>query len=292
MAPKQQGSEPRLPSFLVIGAMKAGTTSLYHYLRHHPQIFMPDTKEVNFFNPLRHWGRGVEWYRQQFAEAPSDALMIGEASTSYTKFPWIRDVPARIRSVLGDIRLIYLIRHPIERMQSHYLHNLSTGQEWRPIQHAFAEEPMYLNISRYALQLEQYALHFARSQLLLIESNDLREDRPAVLREVFGFLGVDEGWLPPTLEREFHRSADRRMKAPLVRRMRRVPHIREIAMHIPQPVKNLKHSLTARLATEELDVRRGTIPAELDAHLQESLRADVVRLRQYLGGDFDGWGIA
>lgn len=292
MAPKPRGSEPRLPTFLVIGAMKSGTTSLYHYLRHHPQIFMPDTKEVNFFNPLRHWGRGVEWYKQQFAEAPSNALMIGEASTSYTKFPWIRDVPARIRSVLGDIRLIYLIRHPIERMQSHYLHNLSTGQEWRPIERAFAEEPMYLNISRYALQLEQYALHFARSQLLVIESNDLRQDRPAVLRQVFGFLGVDEGWLPPTLEREFYRSADRRMKAPLVRRMRRVPHIREIAMHIPQPVKNLKHSLTARLATEELDVRRGTIPAELDARLQESLRADVVRLRQYLGGDFDGWGIA
>ena len=54
---------------------------------------MPDTKEVNFFNPLRHWGRGLEWYAQQFAEAPDNAPMIGEASTSYTKFPWIRDVP-------------------------------------------------------------------------------------------------------------------------------------------------------------------------------------------------------
>jgi hypothetical protein len=76
--------------------MKSGTTSLYHYLRHHPQIFMPDTKEVNFFNPLRHWDRGVDWYTQQFAEAPDDTLVIGEASTSYTKFPWIRDVPARM----------------------------------------------------------------------------------------------------------------------------------------------------------------------------------------------------
>jgi hypothetical protein len=291
MTPRSE-SVPRLPNFLIIGAMKSGTTSLYHYLRHHPQIFMPDTKEVNFFNPLRHWGRGVEWYAQQFVEAPDDALMIGEASTSYTKFPWIRNVPARIRSVLGDVRLIYLIRHPIERMRSHYLYNLSTGQEWRPIEDAFANEPMYVNISRYALQLDQYAPHFGREQLLIIESSDLRKDRTAVLGKVFGFLGIDEEWLPPTLDREFYRSADRRMNPPLVRRMRRVPHVREIAMHIPQPVKDLKHRLTGRLATEELDTRRGTISEDLDAHLRESLRDDVALLRDYLGGDFDGWGIA
>jgi hypothetical protein len=82
------------------------------------------------------------------------------------------------------------------------------------------------------------------------------------------------------------------MNPPLVRRMRRVPHVREIAMHIPQPVKDLKHRLTGRLATEELDTRRGTISEDLDAHLRESLRDDVALLRDYLGSDFDGWGMA
>jgi hypothetical protein len=285
-------SVPRLPNFLVIGAMKAGTTSLYHYLRHHPQIFMPETKEVNFFSPLRHWHRGVGWYAQQFSEAPDDALTIGEASTSYTKFPWVKGVPARVRSVLGDIRLIYLIRQPIERMRSHYLHNLGTGKEWRPIEDAFAKDPMYLNISRYAYQLDQYSPHFAREQLLIVDSRNLRENRTALLRKVFGFLGVDEDWVPPTVEREYHRSAEKSMKPALVRGMRRVPHMREIAVRIPQPVKDIKHRLTARLAPEELDLRRGTVSEELDAHLRDSLRDDVARLRDYLGSEFDGWGIA
>src|SRR5215211_9390855 len=111
-------SRSRLPNFLVIGAMKAGTTSLYHYLRHHPQVFMPEIKELNFFNPLRNWRRGVEWYEEQFEGIPDSVVAIGEASTSYTKFPWIREVPARITSVLGEIRLIYVVRDPIERMQS------------------------------------------------------------------------------------------------------------------------------------------------------------------------------
>ena len=97
-----QPSTPRLPNFLVIGAMKAGTTSLYHYLRDHPQVFMPDTKEVNFFNPLRNWRHGVSWYEEQFRAAPAEALAVGEASTSYTKYPWVKDVPERITSVLGD----------------------------------------------------------------------------------------------------------------------------------------------------------------------------------------------
>jgi hypothetical protein len=94
------------------------------------------------------------------------------------------------------------------------------------------------------------------------------------------------------LDREFYRSADRRMKPPLVRTMRSVPHAREIAMHIPQPVKDLKHKLTAHLATEEMDVRRGTISEDLDTHLKEALRDDVIRLRHYIGSEFDGWGIA
>jgi hypothetical protein len=78
MAPKPEVSKPRLPNFLVIGARKTWTTSLCHALRQHPQIFMPDAKEIGFFNPLQYWGRGVQWYGQQFAEAPPFALMIGE----------------------------------------------------------------------------------------------------------------------------------------------------------------------------------------------------------------------
>jgi hypothetical protein len=285
-------SQARLPNFLVIGAMKAGTTSLYHYLRNHPQVFMPDTKEVNFFNPMRNWRRGVDWYERHFDGATDDVIAIGEASTSYTKFPWVRDVPARIASILGDIRLIYVVRHPIERMQSHYVHNLSTGQEWRSIEEAFLREPMYMNISRYALQIDQYMPKFPRERLMIIESNDLRSDRVATLRRVYGFLDVDENWVPPTVDREFYRSADKQMNPSLLRRIRRIPQVRRVAMYVPGTIKRLKHNLTKGLPTDELDLGRARLPEGLRERLQESLREDVAKLRSYMGDGFDGWGIA
>ncbi len=288
----RSSAEPTLPNFLVIGAMKAGTTSLYHYLRDHPQVFMPETKEVNFFNPLRNWRRGVGWYADQFSAAPEDAGAIGEASTSYTKFPWIQGVPARIASVLGDVRLIYVVRHPVERMRSQYLHNLATGQEWRPIAEAFVQESMYLNISRYAFQLDQFLPYVPRDRVLVLDSRDLRADRVPTLRRIFEFLEVEPNWVPLTVEQEFLRSVGRQMKPPSLRAIRRVPKIRTLSTYVPQPLKTLKHRLTSGLATQELDVEQALVPDELQRDLRRTLRTDVERLRAaYLGDDFDGWGI-
>jgi hypothetical protein len=282
----------RLPNFLVVGAMKAGTTSLYNYLRDHPQIFMPETKEVNFFNPLRNWRLGVQWYEQQFKDANDDVVAIGEASTSYTKFPWINDVPARVSSVLGNIRLIYVVRDPIERIRSHYLHNLSTGQEWRPIEDAIMKDEMYLNISRYSLQIDQYTPYFPRENLLIIESRELRNRRAATLREVFRFLGVDNEWVPPTIDREYYRSTDRSRKAPLLRGIRKIPRVRTLSTYVPGSIKKVKHALTDRLPTETLDIEKGDVNDDLNRRLRESLHDDVSRLRPFMDDDFDGWGIA
>jgi hypothetical protein len=272
--------------------MKTGTTSLYEYMRGHPQIFMPATKEVNFFNPLRNWRLGVEWYEEQFRDASDDVLAIGEASTSYTKFPWVRDVPERVSSVLGDVRLIYLVRDPIERARSHYVHNLSTGKERRPIEKAFERDPMYLNISRYALQVDQYLEYFSRESLLIVESRDLLMDRRATLARIFGFLGVDQGWTPPTIDQEFLRSSQKRMRSPLLRRIRQIPRIRTLAVYVPGPIKRAKHTLTDELPTQELDLARGVMSQDVEQWLREALVEDVRRLRPYLGDGFDGWGIA
>ncbi|MBA3690835.1 MAG: sulfotransferase [Actinobacteria bacterium] len=288
----RSSAEPTLPNFLVIGAMKAGTTSLYHYLRDHPQVFMPETKEVNFFNPLRNWRRGVGWYEDQFCAAPEGAIAVGEASTSYTKFPWIQGVPERIAAVLGDVRLIYVVRHPVERMRSQYLHHLATGQEWRPIAEAFVQESMYLNISRYAFQLDQFLPYVPRDRVLVLDSRDLRADRVPTLRRIFEFLEVEPNWVPLTVEQEFLRSVGRQMKPPSLRAIRRVPKIRTLSTYVPQPLKTLKHRLTSGLATQELDVEQALVPDELQRDLRRTLRTDVERLRAaYLGDDFDGWGI-
>ena len=284
---------PRLPNFLVIGAMKAGTTSLYHYLRSHPQVFMPETKEVNFFNPMRNWRRGVEWYEAQFAGVGDDVTAVGEASTSYTKFPWVQGVPQRIVSTLGaNVRLIYVVRDPIERMRSQYLHNLTTGQETRSIEDAFSSEPMYLNISRYAMQLEQYDPCFGRDRLMIVDSRELRNDRAKTVQRIFDFIGVDSGWVPPAIDQEFLRSEGRRLKSPVLRAVRRIPRVRTMAVYVPDSIKRSKRQLTGRLGSgEEVQTGRAGISDELRARLVEILTEDVGRFRGYVGAGFDGWGI-
>src|SRR3954447_530769 len=101
-----------LPNFVIIGTMKGGTTSLYHYLRHHPQVFMTETKELHYFVADKNLSRGLDWYERNFAGA-GDAVAVGEASPDYTKYPIHADVPKRMADVMPWARLVYVIRNPV-----------------------------------------------------------------------------------------------------------------------------------------------------------------------------------
>lgn len=273
-----------LPNFLVIGAMKAGTTSLHRYLRAHPQVFMPEEKELDFFVAERHWGRGRGWYEAQFTEA-AGAVAVGEASPTYSMHPEFSGVPDRVAELLPEVRLVYCVRHPIERMRSHYLHELEKGRERAPIDRALAADPRYLNTSRYAMQLEQYLARFPAKQLLITTAEQLRRDRTATVRRVLRFLGVDPDW-PDSglLDAEFHRTSGKRVRRPLAEAALRVPGTRAVARLAPRPVR--------RLASRRVDAGRdGAIPEALEARLRAQLRDDVGRLRAHISEGFDGWGI-
>jgi Sulfotransferase domain len=285
---------PDLPTFIVIGAMKAGTTSLYHYLRHHEQIFMPRVKELDFFVADHNWTRGLDWYRRQFADA-GDAVARGEASTLYTKYPEHRGVPRRIATVLPDVRLIYVVRDPLVRLRSHYQHRVMTGAETDPPEVALFSNPVYLDCSRYAMQLEQYLDHFSRQQILLVTSEALRTDRRATVQGVYRFLGVADDAVPDVLGTEFYRTEQRRSYPPAVWWTRRM-----VKRHVPQAkrAKELVDSLLAHRGSAESpapadDEAVGQVfSPDLTRRLADLLRDDVARLRHYMPAGFDGWGLA
>ncbi len=215
---KATSSVRPLPDFLVIGAQKAGTTALYAYLRWHPGIGGPSWKEVSFFD--RHWQRGEAWYRGHFPNSlrtwlaqrsNGRPLFIGEASPSYVFHPL---APERVREVVPDVRLIVLLRNPIDRAYSHYQHEVALGREPLPFEKALdAEEermrgevermtadPSYFSYEwwnytyaargRYAEQLERWFAVFPREQLLVVSSADL-DDRPGeTYGEILAFIGV------------------------------------------------------------------------------------------------------
>jgi hypothetical protein len=287
-----------LPTFIVIGAMKAGTTSLYHYLRNHDEIFMSRIKELDFFVSESNWSRGLDWYRHQFSGA-GDAIARGEASTLYTKFPEYRGVPERIASLLPDVRLVYVVRDPIVRLRSHYQHRVMTGAEKAPPEMALLQNPTYLNCSRYAMQLEQYLDHFPREQILVVASESLRTDRRATVQEVYRFLGVDPTQLPDVLDKEFYRTEQRRTYPPMVWWARRLAK-----RHLPQAkrAKELVDSMLTRRGSVAAPAARAdsldevhadaVLSPELRKRLADLLHDDVAKMRAYMPPGFDGWGLA
>ena len=286
----------QLPNFLIIGAMKAGTTSLYHYLRAHPQVFMASVKELDFFAHEPNRSRSLDWYRRQFAPAEPDSVAIGEASTIYAKYPRFPGVPERIAVQVPEVRLIYVVRHPIERIRSHYQHQVAVGAERAPFERAVFDNPIYLDYSRYAMQIDQYLPHFPRDQMLVITSEDLRHKRLATVRRVYEFLGVEPDYTPPNLYREFYRTGERVTYPPLAWRIRRA-----LKRHLPAS-KRAKELVDApfaqwlrRVRPEKEGARASgaqSIPEEIRDLLVGLLEEDVRRLRGYVGSGFDGWGIA
>ena len=300
----------RLPTFIVIGAMKAGTTSLFEYLRAHPQIFMPQVKEMDFFVEELNWRRGIEWYGRQFRRLDPHVTAIGEASPSYAKYPEYAGVPERIASCAPDAQLIYVVRDPIERIRSHYQHRAMTGSEHDPIERAVLRDPTYIDTSRYAMQIERYLHWFPREHLLLLSSEELRSDRVTTLRRVLEFLRVDPRFVPPTIDREFYRTEERARYPRYVWWVRRnlkrfVPHskrwwLRRTMNRYVQPPVQAKDPAEKVAGSppgptvphQERTEAKVTVSEQLRERLADLLREDVTRLRTYMSEGFDGWGIA
>jgi hypothetical protein len=278
-----------LPTFVLIGARKAGTVALHVYLRDHPQIFMSIPKEPIFFMAEGNWGLGLRWYEELF-DGADGALAVGEASVGYSDYPKRAGVAQRMASVIPDARLVYLVRHPIDRIRSDYQDQVLRGTERRPITEALVADRSYLDRSRYAFQIDQYLEHFDRDRLLVVTSEDLRHARLATLSRIYRFLGVDDGWesSSPTLTREYHRTAEWRVGRPALDPIRRTRPYRALSSFAPGILKRAVRPLTTRKARNR---HRPELPPALRKHLEDGLRDDIRRLPDFLGRDFDGWGI-
>jgi hypothetical protein len=200
-----------LPSVLIIGAQKSGTTSVFTYLAQHPDILPPLSKEVHYFD--FNYLRGVKWYRRHFpyAHRLRHGSLTLDASPYYLVHPL---VPERVAQLLPEVKLVALLRNPVERALSHYQHEVRGGRESLSFAEAIEREPERLageeerlrrepeyysfNHHRYSYtrrglyieQLRRWAEHFPRSQLLVLQSERLFRDPAATTASVYAFLGL------------------------------------------------------------------------------------------------------
>ena len=279
-----------LPTFIVIGAMKAGTTSLWGYLGDHPDVFMSAEKEPEFFVEEKTWGRGRAWYESLFADGATSTAR-GEASTSYTKHPFFAGVPERMVSVVPDARLVYVLRHPLDRMASHHRHAVSEWG-WQGSLDELILDPArrveLIGTSKYAKQIDRYLARFDREQLCVITSEDLHERRVPTLRAVYAHLGVDPDFVPGEVATEANRGADHRRQGSAVRNLRDRPAYRAVRRAVPSGVRNLAWRAVTRPPVEAGPSR---LSPGMRASVLAELRPDLERLRAHLGADFHCWGL-
>jgi hypothetical protein len=209
-----------LPQFLILGAQRSGTTTLYKWMTQHPQIRPATKKEIHFFD--LNFRNGIPWYRIHFPlrSKLGDDRITGEASPYYLFHP---RAPERIRSVLPDVKMIVLLRNPAERAVSHYFHEVRLGREDLPIEEALRleesrlqpelekmqKDEFYFSAAHqrhsykarglYAEQLKRYFDLFDRRQLLVLSSEEYFADPANALHVIFSFLEINAGFLPRNL---------------------------------------------------------------------------------------------
>lgn len=229
-------TDPRrpLPDFLVIGAQRCGTSSLYKYLEQHPCVLSSLRKETEYFSAR--WPYGEAWYRAHFpsrwrrsaeTRRRGFGVVTFEASPNYVFHPL---APARAARMVPDAKLVVLLRDPVGRAFSHHQHEVRAGRETLPFVQALeceadrlageeermVREPGYRSLAwerysyqargRYAEQLERWMGQFGRERFLVLRSEDLYADPPGTYRELLAFLGLPD-WQPPAFRNHSYSGA-------------------------------------------------------------------------------------
>jgi Sulfotransferase family len=282
-----------LPTFLLIGPSRSGTTSLYYYLQQQPQVFMSRVKESNFFayegqdDPRRYPIRTRAQYEALFAAARADQA-IGEASPFYLGSPVATE---RIRDAIPDARLITILRDPVARAHASYLAAVRNRRETRSFAELIRDHRSgarfsdFLDLSCYHRHLTRYRRHFPAEQISISLFDDFTREPLLIVRQILAFIGVN-----PDVEIDtrvqYNRSGLPRSRA-LELLMRENPLKERIKASLP---------LWARLQVVKLgswingfNLARRSLPEDARQEGIELFRDDVMQLEGLLGRDLSSW---
>ncbi|MDP9019425.1 MAG: sulfotransferase domain-containing protein [Actinomycetota bacterium] len=268
----------RLPDFIIIGAMKSGTSSLYYWLSEQPGSWGNRQKEPNFFGTDENWNRGVDWYSNIFSLAPPEKL-VGESSPAYSHPNLAPMAAMRMAAVVPRVKLIYVLRHPVERLRSHYRHNIRRGREPRPLVEAIAEPGNeYVGRSLYHFCLRPYAGLFPREQICVVRFEDMVSVGAPAWSTVLDHVGLPQRDRPAkahnvTIEKPHYTA--------LMYRLWESGHHKGLS-RFPRPVRRIGKRLLVREGPEQVRRLRAS-EARIPEHIVQPIWDDIERLEEWLG---------
>jgi hypothetical protein len=283
----------------LIGAMKSGTNYLRKLLDLHPSVFMAEVDEPSYFVDPRElkaiwpemWAHGYwrdEGNYLRLFEAAGEAAILGEASTNYTKRPLVTGVAERLHGFNRDARLIYLLRDPVERAISHYWHMVRYHSEYRPIAVAMREDPQYVSVSHYAMQLEPFRERFGLDRIVVLTYEQLVSDPGATMQSLYRWLGLDGAGVDVSGAKEPEHVTPEVIQMPrwhgIPRKLWHSPATKSLMLHLPRALRSgLRHAIIRDVHRQAVDVTDAT------DFLRSVQRRQADELSGMLGRTFPEW---
>jgi len=280
--PTSTGHDPsgRLPSWIIIGAMKCATSSLHRYLAEHPDIATSTPKELDFFIEPKFSDKGIDWYRQQFTDPPG-ATCAGESSVNYTKVHEFPGVAARMHAHIPDAKLIYVLRDPMKRIESHWVHSVGAGK-WRGDFDGAVREletSTMVQTSRYWTQLSEFLTHYDPSQIKVMSYEAVGREPQAAVEEVLEFVGLDpSGFKSELIGKRIHASEKKRR-----------PNRLGLLFWEDQARRRRVRKYLGRLVASPIE--KPVWDPETRRRAEEYLRPEVEKIREFSGLEFPEWSL-
>lgn len=270
------------PNTILVGAAKAGTTSLCEDLSKHPDVWMHPTKEPHFFS--YHFENGLPYYRKQFN--PKNEKVIMEGSPSYTESGNTEKVAKRIsQSLAADIKLIYMVRDPVKRLESSYIQNIANGRPPIPFPQALIDWKLFEG----SLYLKNYTILsaiFPPENIHVVFFEDYLTRKPQVMDAVADFLSISRSQLLYKERLARNRREVKTIDLPLMKRLREDPFIRKLRQSLPG---RAKEQVKALLLPRVKEAAEWT--PDVQSFVEEKILSDTSAFLEKFGKPIDYWSI-
>ena len=287
--PRRRRRHAAMPNLIIIGGLKCGTTSIHHYLGLHPEIQMSKPKELNFFVKELNWDLGLPWYRGRF----DDRFPVrGESSPHYTNLPRFQAVVDRIHDNVPDAKLIYMVRDPISRILSHWMHSVGAGYETRPMEDVLSRgDQTYVTRSQYWMQLQPYLERFSPEQIEVIAQEELQSDREGTMRRAFRFAGVDENFSSEQFDREWEKSSAKESgRYQRAEKLIKVPGFRSFDRNFDRFPERMRWMVEKMVHDPEAPpAPKPELPDRIIERLMAQFREDAPAIQEFAGREFPRW---
>jgi len=272
---------------MIIGAQKCGTTTLAEILSSHPDICFSQVKEPHFFSKSQDWQEDIKSYKDLYS--PKSTQICGEASTTYTCYPeFNKNIWQSLYSFNAKLKLIYIMRDPVSRIVSHYMHNYVRGYTSEPIEEAVLSDPTYINRTRYFIQVKPYIDIFGRGQVLLLTLEEFIENKKNTLAKIANFLDINFDFSDSSISVHKNDTIKETKSTIGVEDFARSKMINNLKPFVPNALRKSIYS-TLQTLTQRKIHSKPSISVELNEAIVNLLALDILEVEKLIGRDLVEW---